>query len=130
MKKIYPNATLSENQRLERLQQFNNCLITVKELAGGSIGVEPVLRLMQFSGIYDTPATEPCSTGAEILGEVEAMGIKLNPSLVALIMKSSLQEVQTAILIYNKAYHNKQKRVDKPEGLFYRILDNQRRQQV
>lgn len=55
-----------------------------------------------------------------MFGEVEALGLELNPNLIAEIAQSSEQQVKTAIAKY-KTYA----RVKNPEGLFYRILNNE-----
>lgn len=119
-------SILSPTQRLEFIQEINKLLATVREAAGAPIGVEPVIGLMQFSGVYNTSATQPSPTLAEILGEVEQeAGIELSPGLVVLIKNSPYQNVRDAIAIYVKTYGRGGG--DKSVGLFYRILETENR---
>lgn len=98
-------STLSQIQRLEVIQQIDNLLATVTQAAGAPIGIEPVVNLMKFSGVYDIPKIQASPTLAEILDEVEEKaGITLTPGRVILIKDSPYQNVVNTIAIYVKAY--------------------------
>lgn len=117
------HSTLSDNQRLELIQELHKFLATAIQAAGGSIGVEPVIRLMQFSGVCDPLATQPSPTVADILNEVEDAGIKLTPGLVIKINNSPFQKVRDAIAIYTKAYGKGGG--NNPASVFSQILENE-----
>ncbi len=117
------NSTPSDTQRLEVIQELHKLLATAIQAAGGSIGVEPVIRLMQFSGVCAPLATQPSPTKAEILEEVEDAGIELTPTLTIKINNSPEEKVRDAVAIYTKTYGKGGG--DKPARLFYRILENE-----
>ncbi|MEP0753797.1 hypothetical protein NDA03_16380 [Trichocoleus sp. Lan] len=117
------NSTPSDTQRLEVIQELHKLLATVFQAAGGSIGVEPVIRLMQFSGVCAPLATQPSPTVAEILEEVEDAGIKLTPGLVIKINNSPFQKVRDAIALYTKAYGKGGG--DNPASVFSQILETE-----
>ena len=117
---------------LELLQQKYRYLEKVGELAQAH-GAEQVERWMQFGGFSQTApdaspssnsATDasPTSSSADMFAEVEALGLELKPNLITLIVNSSIPQIKTAIAKY-KTYH----RLTNPEGLFYTILDNERK---
>ncbi|MBD2006185.1 MULTISPECIES: hypothetical protein [Cyanophyceae] len=116
------NSTPSDTQRLEVIQELHKLLATVFQAAGGSIGVEPVIRLMQFSGVCAPLATQP-PTVAEILEEVKDAGIKLTPTLTIKINNSPFQKVRDAIAIYTKVYGKGGGKY--PESVFCEILENE-----
>ncbi|MBW4598512.1 MAG: hypothetical protein KME29_02590 [Calothrix sp. FI2-JRJ7] len=120
-----------KNVQLELLTQKIRYLEQVKELTA-MYGAERVLEFMQLGGfILTAPDSESIGTassdtksqedsGADLIEEVEALGLELNPQLINLIAKSAVQHVKTAIAKY-KTY----RQVTNPEGLFYRILSNE-----
>jgi hypothetical protein len=119
--------------QLELLTQTNHYLEQVKELTA-TYGAEKVLEFMQLGGLIattpkngsigsapsDTKSQE--SSGADLIDEIEVLGLELNPQLINLIGSSTVGQVKTAIAKY-KTY----RRVDNPEGLFWRILSNERK---
>ncbi|HBE20531.1 MAG TPA: hypothetical protein DDW51_23695 [Cyanobacteria bacterium UBA11367] len=117
------STALSGNQRLELLQEANKLIATATQAAGGPIGLEPVIGIMQFVGVYDTPTPLQSIAVEEILGEVETAGIKLTPGLVVLIKNSPRQNVLDARASYIKAYGKGGG--NNPANLFYRILENE-----
>jgi hypothetical protein len=115
---------------LELLQQKNFYLEKVGKLAEAH-GADRVERWMQFGGFSQaapdaSPSSNsasdasPTSNSADMISEVEALGLELNPKLITQIVNSSVQQVKTAIAKY-KTY----RQVTNREGLFYRILDNE-----
>ncbi len=75
------------------------------------------------SALPDTKSQE--SSGADLIKEVEVLGLKLNPHLINLIASSTVSQVKTAIAKY-KTY----RQVTNPEGLFYRILSNEQKKAI
>ena len=127
------NAETARNVQLELLMQKNRYLEQVKELTA-IYGAEKVLEFMQLGGLISTtPKNESIgsdpsdtksqeSSGADLIDEVKSLGLELNPQLINLIAKSTVQQVRTVIAKY-KTY----RQVTNPEGLFYRILSNELR---
>lgn len=126
------NSQTGSFRELEVLHQKNRYLEKVGELAEAH-GAERLERWMQFGGFSQTapdasPPTNsasdasPTASSADMLAEVEALGLELNPNLITLIVNSSIKQIKTAIAKY-KTY----RQLTNPEGLFYRILDNERK---
>lgn len=116
------NGQTASFPELELLQQKNRYLEKLGELASRH-GVDRVERWMQFGGFHQPAiATIPSRTtiSADLLGEVEKLGLELNPNLITLIATSSVMQVKTAIAKY-KSYRPQKN----PEGLFYTILKNE-----
>ena len=119
------SSEFSQPQRLEMLKEANKLLTTATKAAGSPIGVEPVISILQFSGVYEASTTISTSTVGEILNEVETAGIELTPGLVVLVNSSSPQNVANALSSYIKAYGKGGG--NNPANLFYRILENENR---
>ena len=126
------NGQTGSFRELELLHQKNRYLEKVGELAEAH-GADRVERWMQFGGFSQTApdasppsnsATDasPTSSSADMFAEVEALGLELNPNLITLIVKSSVQQVKTAIARYKTI-----RPLTNPEGLFYTILKNERK---
>ncbi len=121
------------NVQLELLTQTNRLLENVRELTP-IYGAERVLEFMQLGGLISTaPDSESIGTArsdtksqesssVDFMDEVKALGLELNPQLINLIAKSTVQQVKTAIAKY-KTY----RQVTNPQGLFYRILSNEQK---
>lgn len=119
------------NNQLELLTQTNRLLENVKELTS-VYGSEKVIEFMQLGGLLQTtPNSESIDTNlvdiksqesnsVDLIGKVESLGLELNPKLLNLITTSTFAQVKIAIAKY-KTY----RRVDNPEGLFWRILSNE-----
>lgn len=102
------------------LQQFNDCLANVKELAGGPIGLERLDLLMQFCDLRSSSSE---LAHGEMFSEVKAAGIELTPGLKRLVKSSSPQNVINALTNYIKVYGKGGG--NNPANLFYRILQNE-----
>lgn len=124
------SSEFSQTQRLEMLKEANKLLTTATKAAGSPIGVEPVISILQFSGVYEASITIEASTFGEILNEVETAGIELTPGLERLVNSSSPQNVMNALTSYIEVYGKGGG--NNPAKLFYRILqnENRRRSQV
>lgn len=118
--------------QLEFLTQTNRLLENVRELTA-IYGAEKVLEFMQLGGLISTaPVSEPSSTasdtklqegsGLDLIDQVKDLGLELNPQLISLLGKSTVKQVKCAIAKY-KTFH----KLTNPEGLFYRILVNERK---
>ncbi|MBX9255344.1 hypothetical protein H1Q63_15580 [Desmonostoc muscorum CCALA 125] len=119
--------------QLQLLTQKTRYLEQVKELTA-IYGTERVLEFMQLGGLISTSSgsesvstapldtKSPESSSVDLMDEVKSLGLELNPLLINLIAKSTVQQVKTAIAKY-KTY----RQVSNPEGLFYRILTNEQR---
>ncbi|QSJ16143.1 hypothetical protein JYQ62_31000 [Nostoc sp. UHCC 0702] len=115
----------------EWLRQINIFLQNVRELTE-LFGKEWVDNLLQrwftatapdsssSSADINASNAEPAASGADMIGNVELLGLELNPQLINLIAQSTVEQVKTAIAKY-KTY----RQVTNPEGLFYRILSNE-----
>lgn len=131
MNKESDNPEDRSNQ-LELLTQTNRLLENVKELTP-VYGSEKVIEFMQLGGLFQTtPNSESIdanlvdiksqkSNSLDLMGKVESLGLELNPKLINLITTSTFAQVKIAIAKY-KTYQ----KVDNPEGLFWRILTNER----
>ncbi len=85
-------------------------------------GLERLDHLTGFPSVAENIAnTQLNHSDLEILTEVETIGLKLNSTLVSLIMECSIQEVRYAIAVVEQA--RKRETLRNPEGLFYRVLE-------
>jgi len=102
-------------------------LLTEAKAFADHFGVERLDHLTGFSTIVEskTDAQQSAFTNTDILSEVEAIGLILNATLVALIKDCSVQDVRYAIDVVKEIC--KRETVKNPEGLFYRVLDNRRK---
>jgi len=134
MKTSFGNPEDNDGQvQLELLTQKNLYLQQVKELTA-MYGAEKVLEFMQLGGLIPTtPKNESIdsslldtksqeSNSADLFAQVETLGLTLNPLLINLISTSTVAQVKIAIAKY-KTY----RQVINPQGLFYRILINERK---
>ena len=125
-----PNGQAGSLPEIELLQQKYLLLEKIGQLAEahGSQWVERCMHLGGFAPTAPEPhlngnganAASPTSSSADLFGEVESLGLELNPNLITLIVNSSVQQVKTVIAKY-KTY----RKLTNPEGLFYRILHNE-----
>jgi len=121
----------SELPSFERLEQMNLYLDKVGQLAQahGKEWVEKILSLgdskpdVLLSKSNDTTSIDSkqeLGSGVFLIDQVKVLGIKINQQIIDLIKKSTYAQVETAITKY-KRY----RKVDNPEGLFWRILTNE-----
>jgi hypothetical protein len=131
------NSQSGFSLELELLKQTNHYLEQVKEITA-IFGKERVLELMRLGGgrsISTLPDYEPSSappnakseesSGVDLIDEVKSLGLELNSQLINLISDSTVSQVKTVIAKY-RTY----RQVTNPEGLFYRILTNERKQAI
>lgn len=126
------NGQTASLPELELLQQKYRFLEKLGELAQAH-GADRVDRWMQLGGFAPAApetssfgngafAASPTSSSADLLGEVESLGLELNPNLITLIANCRVQQVKTAIAKYKTC-----RPLTNPEGLFYTILKNERK---
>ena len=115
-----------DNSRLDTLERRRSLISDAINFAS-AFEVERLDHLIGFSNQERTiPNVQSDDASVDILTEVEeATGLKLNPTLVALITACSVQDVRYAIKAFGEAC--KREIVENPGGLFYWILDKKRK---
>ena len=87
------------------------------------LSIETRIQLEYQGAIFEEPLYP--SNLAGIISEVKATGLELSPLLISLIVNTSDQTVQDTIAAF-KEYKEKHT-IHNPEGLFYRILESQKK---
>lgn len=105
-----------------------HCLETIGQLAQ-THGVDTVERWMQLIGLFQADSyfflnrknelNVSLVSSIDMIGDVEALGVKMTPDIITLIANSSVQQVKIAIARYKTT-----KPYKSAEDLFYTILKN------
>lgn len=86
-------------------------------------GGRSISTLPDYEPSSAPPNTKSEETSAvDLIDEVKSLGLELNSQLINLISDSTVSQVKTVIARY-RTY----RQVTNPEGLFYRILTNERK---
>ncbi|TWH61870.1 hypothetical protein CAL7102_00548 [Dulcicalothrix desertica PCC 7102] len=105
-----------------------SCLKTIGELTQ-THGVDTVERWMQSIGLFQLKPDFSLNrkddlnislvSGIDMISDVEALGVKMTPDIIALVANSTVKQVKIAIANYKTT-----KPYKSAEDLFYTILKN------
>lgn len=115
----------NNTDQLELYRKFLDSAVKAADKLGTELVVNVLKQIEITPSATDRLPSDPKPSANDSFSLVKLVedktGIELNPVLVSLITKSSPGQVQDAISIYN-SYQT----VRNPEGLFYKILINEK----